>query len=151
MSPIRVGVIGLSTQGWAATGLIPPLLEPLLKDKYTITAIATRSAASAKATAAKYSELTGHTVKGYYGEGGATQIANDPDVDLVVVSVKVTDHWKAAKPAIDAGKDIFLEWSPGKSLEENIALAEAAKAKGVRSIIGVQSGQSVTIRNVSRL
>ena len=150
MSPIRLGVIGLSARGWAAAGLIPPLFDPVLSDKYTITAVATRSESSARASAAKYSELTGHDVKGYYGEHGATDIANDPDVDLVVVSVKVPDHYKVAKPAIEAGKDIFLEWSPTRNLSEILELAEAPKKKGIRTIVGAQSNQGATTRTVSQ-
>ncbi|KAI0091454.1 oxidoreductase [Irpex rosettiformis] len=149
--PIRLGVIGLSSSGWAATSLIPPLFDPLLSDKYTITAVATRSETSAQASATKYSELTGHKVKGYYGENGAKDLANDSEVDLVVVSVKIPDHWKAVKPAIDAGKDIFVEWSPGRSLEETAKMAEAAKAKGVRTIVGAQSSHSATIRKMKEL
>ncbi|KAI0084147.1 hypothetical protein BDY19DRAFT_974061 [Irpex rosettiformis] len=151
MPPIRLGVIGLSARGWAAAGLIPPLLDPALSDKYTITAIATRSKASAQASVARYSDLTGHNIKGYHGEDGAIDIANDPDVDLVVVSVKVPDHYNAAKPAIEAGKDIFLEWSPTRNLEEILELAEIAEAKGVRTIVGAQSSQGATTRTVKGL
>ena len=88
-------------------------------------------------------------MKGYYGEHGATDIANDPDVDLVVVSVKVPDHYKVAKPAIEAGKDIFLEWSPTRNLSEILDLAKAAKEKGIRTIVGAQSNQGATTRTVS--
>lgn len=149
MAPIRLGVIGLSAQGWAAAALIPPLFDPLLKDKYTITAVSTSSEASAQASAAKYSELTGHAVKGYYGANGAKDLSNDPNVDLVVVSVKVPDHWGAIEPALEAGKDFFVEWSPGRSLEETRRIAEGAKARGLRGFVGAQSAQSATVRTVS--
>lgn len=149
MSPIRLGVIGLSAQGWAAMALTPPLFDPLLKDKYTITAVATSSEASARASVAKYSELTGHTVKGYYGESGAKELANDPNVDLVVVSVKVPDHWAAVSPALEAGKDIYVEWSPGKNFEETQRIADGAKAKGLRTFVGAQYSHSATTRKVS--
>ncbi len=149
MSPIRLGVIGLSARGWAATALIPPLFDPLLKDKYTITAIATSSEASAQASTSKYSELTGHPVKGYYGPNGAKDLANDPEVDLVVVSVKVPQHWDALAPAIEAGKNFFVEWSPGRDLAETLKIAEAANAKGVKAFVGAQTSQSATARKVS--
>ncbi|KAI0763176.1 NAD-binding Rossmann fold oxidoreductase [Irpex lacteus] len=151
MSPIRLGVIGLSAQGWAAMALIPPLFDPLLKDKYTITAVATSSEASARASVAKYSELTGHTVKGYYGESGAKELANDPNVDLVVVSVKVPDHWAAVSPALEEGKDIYVEWSPGKNFEETQRIADGAKAKGLRTFVGAQYSHSATTRKVEEL
>ncbi|KAI0339692.1 NAD-binding Rossmann fold oxidoreductase [Trametopsis cervina] len=151
MPPIRLGVIGLSAQGWAAAALIPPLFDPLLSSKYTLTALCTSSEASAKTSAAKYTELAGRPVKGYFGETGPTDIANDPEVDMVVISVKIPDHYKVVMPAVEAGKDIFLEWSPGKDLQETIRMAEAAKAKGLRSLVGAQPNQGNTAKKVKEL
>ncbi|KAI0339574.1 NAD-binding Rossmann fold oxidoreductase [Trametopsis cervina] len=151
MSPIRLGVIGLSARGWASSSLIPPIFDPLLSSKYTLTALCTSSEASAKASAAKYTELAGRPVRGYFGESGPYDIANDPEVDMVVVSVKVPDHYKAAIPAIEAGKDIFIEWTPGRDLEETARLADAARKKGVRSLVGAQSMHSITAKKIKEL
>ena len=148
MAPIRLGVIGLSTKGWASVELIPPLFDPLLADKYTLTAVCTSSEESAKATSAKWSETAGRPVKAYFGKKGYTDIANDPEVDMVVVSVKTPDHYDAVMPAIEAGKDIFVEWAPGKNLEETVRIAEAAKAKGVRSLVGAQGAQGISVNKV---
>lgn len=130
MAPIRIGFIGLSTQGWASQSLAPPLFTPLLAPHYTLTALCTRSAASATATAEKYSALAGHTVKAYYGPQGSADLARDPEVDMVSVSVKVSDHFAAVMQAIEAGKDVFVEWPPGNGYEETVKMAEAAKKKG---------------------
>lgn len=148
MAPIRLGFIGLSTQGWASTNLVPPLFDPLLSDKYTLTALCTSNEASANAAAAKFSELAGSPVKAYHGEEGYRQIANDPDVDMVAVSIRMPDHYKALMPAIEAGKHIFVEWSPGKNLEQTLKIAEAVKAKGIRSFVGLQAIQSATVKKV---
>lgn len=40
----------------------------------------------------------------------AEYIAKDPDVDLVVISVKLPFHRDLALPALKAGKDVFVEW-----------------------------------------
>lgn len=149
MSPIRLGVIGLSARGWASTDLIPPIFHPLLADKYALTALSTTSEESAKAAQAKYSELAKRNVKAYFGKSGPADIANDPEVDMVVVSVKVPDHYEAIMPAIEAGKDIFVEWAPGRNLEETLRIAEAAKAKGVRVLVGAQGTQGAAISKVS--
>ncbi|KAI0685360.1 NAD-binding Rossmann fold oxidoreductase [Cytidiella melzeri] len=152
MAPIRLGVIGLSAnKGWASTDLIPPIFDPLLADKYTLTALSTSSEQSAKNAAEKYSSLAGHTVKGYYGTQGWTDIANDPEVDLVVVSVKVPDHYAAILPAIEAGKDVFVEWTPGKNLDETLRMAQAANAKGVRSLVGAQAAHAKYLRKVKEI
>jgi hypothetical protein len=36
-------------------------------------------------------------------------LATDPDVDLVVCSLRVDKHFLTIKPSIIAGKDIFVE------------------------------------------
>ena len=148
MAPIRIGFIGLSTKGWAAAALVPPLLDPLLSSSYTLTALCTTSEASATDTAKKYTELAGHNVKAYYGDEGLKQIANDPNVDLVAVSVKIPDHYKAVTPAIEAGKDIYIEWAVGNGYKQTVEIAEAAKRKGVRVLVGVQSIQNASLQKV---
>ena len=40
---------------------------------------------------------------------GKYQIAQDPDVAMVVVSVRVPTHLEAIVPAIEAGKDVLVE------------------------------------------
>ncbi|THG92462.1 hypothetical protein EW026_g8449, partial [Hermanssonia centrifuga] len=151
MAPIRIGFIGLSSRGWASTNLVPQLFHPLLSSSYSLTALSTSSEASAASAAAKYSELAGHPVKGYHGEQGFVDIANDPNVDMVAVSIKVTDHLKAVTPAIEAGKDIFVEWVPGNGYEETLKIAEAAKRKGVRVLVGAQATHGVYLNKVKEL
>ncbi|KAJ3558384.1 hypothetical protein NM688_g959 [Phlebia brevispora] len=151
MAPIRVGFIGLSTQGWAAFSLVNPLFDPLLSKSYTLTALCTTKEASAKATAAHYTPLAGRTVKAYFGEEGIHAIANDPEVDLVAVSVRVAAHYKAVLPAIEAGKDVFIEWPVGNGYKEALEIAEAAKRKGVRALVGAQSIQLPYLRKVKEI
>ncbi|KAF7797363.1 hypothetical protein EIP86_008558 [Pleurotus ostreatoroseus] len=151
MSPIRIGFIGLSTQGWASLGLVQPLFHPLLASKYTLVALCTRSEASAAAAAKKYSELAGREVKAYHGEDGVSQLVHDPEVDLVAVSVKVPDHYAIVMQVIEAGKDLFVEWTPGNGYEETKKIAEAANAKGIRVLVGAQGYQSLAVKKVKEL
>ena len=149
MAPIRLGVIGLSANGgWAATDLIPPIFDPLLADKYVLTALCASSEQSAKAAVEKYSPLAGRTIKGYHGKQGHRDIANDPEVDVVVVSVKVPDHYEALMPAIEAGKKIFVEWAPGRNMAETLQLVEAARAKGAKSMVAAQGVYTAYTRKV---
>ena len=149
--PIRIGVIGLSTSGSRAATLLAPILGPNapLASTYKLTAISTRSSDSAAATAAKYSSELGHTVKGYHGPDGAGALANDPDVDLVVVVVNVTDRRAHAVLALEAGKDVFVEWPLGRGFEEGKELTELARKKGVRTMMGTQATQAPFVRKVS--
>ncbi|KAK7676295.1 hypothetical protein QCA50_020749 [Cerrena zonata] len=151
MAPIRLGIIGLSSRGWAASSLVPPLLHPTLSDKYIITALCTTSQESAKAASEKYSEQFGHTVTPYFLPDGKDQIANDPNVDMVVVSVRMPTHFEAIVPAIEAGKDIFVEWTPGNGFAETLKIAELIKKKGVRCLVGGQANQSASVKKVKGL
>lgn len=149
-NPIRLGVIGLSTSpgGWAST-LLTPLLPPSpLSAQYTITALCTSSPASASAAAAKYAALLGHPVAGYHGPTGATDLASDPNVDVVVVAVKVGEHRASVLPAIERGKDVFVEWPLGRGVREAGEIAEAARKRGVRNIVGLQGRQSPIVKKV---
>ncbi|KAJ3545216.1 hypothetical protein NM688_g5651 [Phlebia brevispora] len=148
MAPIRLGFIGLSTQGWASQELVPPLFHPLLASKYTLTALCTRSEASATAAAQRYSERAGRTIKAYYGEEGVQGIVHDPEVDMVVVTVKMPEHFALAMAVIDAGKDLLIEWIPGSSYEQTVKIAEAAKEKGIRVLVGGQANQGLAINKV---
>ena len=148
--PIRIGVIGLSTTpgGWATT-LLAPILPPApLAPLYKLTALCTSSPASATAASEKYCGLLGHPVRGYSGPNGARELAADPNVDLVVVAVKVGAHRDAVLPALEAGKDVFVEWPLGKNLRETLEIAELAKKKGVRTMVGAQGRQSYATRKV---
>lgn len=150
MAPIRLGFVGLSTQGWAARELVPALLHPLLASKYTITALCTRSEASATAASTKYTELVGHPVKAYHGEDGITALIHDPEVDMVAVTVKIPSHFPIVMAVIEAGKDLFVEWTPGNGFEETRQIAEAAKKKGIRVLVGAQARHGVATNKVRR-
>ncbi|KAF7980800.1 hypothetical protein HWV62_36881 [Athelia sp. TMB] len=80
---IRVGVVGLSSIGWAARALAPGLINA---PSFPLAAVSATSAVSAEAFAKKYSELAGHLLKAFHGD--ASGIADDENIGLVAVSVK---------------------------------------------------------------
>ena len=85
MAPIGVGIIGLSADptAWATAAHVPRLKSAPLNEKFKLVAVGTSSPQSAK----KAAEAHGVSVDKAYSS--AEDIANDKDVDLVVVSVKV--------------------------------------------------------------
>lgn len=147
MSPIKIGFIGLSKQGWAAMSIVPSLTQSGVKEHFSITAVSTSSASSAAESAQKWTEQQGHEVTAYHGD--AANIAGDKNVDLVAVAVKVLAHKEAVVPAIEAGKDVFVEWPLGRGLSETIELAKLAKSKGVRNMVGLQGWVSPHAKKVS--
>ncbi|KAK7032649.1 transcription regulator gal80 [Paramarasmius palmivorus] len=149
MSPIRLGFVGLSTGGWAARTLAQPLFEEPLSSQYTITAVSTTNPTSANASAENYGKLVNGTVKAYHGT--TEHIANDPDVDMVAISVRASAHADAALPALQAKKDLFIEWPAGNQLAGTTQIAEAARKAGVRTLVGLQTRQAAYIRKIKEI
>ncbi|KAJ4364755.1 hypothetical protein N0V95_000702 [Ascochyta clinopodiicola] len=133
----RIGLIGLSAKGsWASRSHLPYLQQTSL---YKITALQNSSKASAEAAAKEYSLNDVAT----YAEPSA--IASDSNVDIIAVSVNVPEHYDLTKPALEAGKDVFVEWPLARNLAEAEELVQLAKEKGVRTMIGLQARQNPSI------
>ncbi|KAK1970322.1 oxidoreductase family protein [Colletotrichum sublineola] len=138
MAPTRVGIIGLSAKevymgpgAWAAMAILPSFQS---SPDYEIVALCNSSVEAARRSI-KVHKLPSST-KAY---GDAKELANDPDVDLVVVSVRVTKHLELTLPAIEAKKRVFVEWPLGASVPEAERLTQLAEASGLETIVGLQS------------
>ncbi|KAF2715630.1 NAD-binding Rossmann fold oxidoreductase family protein [Pleomassaria siparia CBS 279.74] len=136
-SPKKIGLIGLSAAGsWASRSHIHYLRQTPL---YTITALQNSSKASAEAAAKKYA------LESVATHADASSLAADSNVDIVAVSVNVQGHYDLVKPALQAGKDVFVEWPLARNVAEAEELTALAKSKGVRTLVGLQARQSPTI------
>lgn len=139
---IRVGIIGLNPQrGWAHDAHVPALRA--LSDDYEITAVCTSRMESSN----KSAEALGIA----HAFANPQEMAAHADVDLVVVTVKVPEHDQLVRAALNAGKHVYCEWPLAMDSREAEALAQLAKSKGVRHIIGLQSRASPIIRRVKDL
>ena len=131
---IRVGIIGLSasaTTSWAANSHLPYLSKP--SSPYTITALCNSSVSAAEAA-----------VKAFYlppttkAHGDPKSIAEDPDVDFVVCCTRVDKHFDTILPSLKAGKDVFVEWPLVANVEQATILANIAKEKKTKTVVGLQ-------------
>jgi predicted dehydrogenase len=139
--PIRVGIVGLSAErGWAATAHLPALRA--LPD-FEVVALSASSQVSADAAGAE------HDVP--HPCADARELAQRPDVDLVVITVKVPHHRELVTIAIEAGKPVLCEWPFATGAEEAEALAEHAEAYGVRGFVGLQARSAPPVRFVRDL
>lgn len=144
--PIKVGIIGLSSRGWASAILAPTILN---HPSYELVALSTTNPTSAAEAAKKYSTESGKVVRGYHS---AADLANDPEIDMIIVSVKPPFHKDAAIPALQSGKGMFfIEWPAGLNTEETKTFARLAKENNVRSMVGLQTQHSVFIRKVKEI
>jgi predicted dehydrogenase len=130
--PIRVGIIGVHPdQGWAATAHIPALA---CLPAFRIEAISHTQVGIARAAAEKFGVP--------HAFDTAEALVAHPDVDLVVVSVRVPQHERLVTLAIEAGKAVFSEWPLGTDLAQARALRDLARAKSIATSIGLQTRAS---------
>lgn len=126
---IRVGFIGLHPDsGWASKSHIPALKS--LTDDFEITGVANSTYESAKNAA--------NALQIPIAFENAQALIQSSEIDLVVVTVKVTHHFDLVKSALEAGKHIYCENPLGNGLEETKQLAALAASKGVVAVVGTQ-------------
>ncbi|HEY1146901.1 MAG TPA: Gfo/Idh/MocA family oxidoreductase, partial [Allosphingosinicella sp.] len=137
---IRVGIVGLQPgRGWGWAAHLPALRG--LSQQYELAGVANTSLASAEA-AARACGLP-------RAFASATELAQSPDIDLVVVTVKVPAHAAIVEAALEAGKHVYCEWPLAFTLEQAEELAALAKAKGVKAMIGLHLRGSPALRYVA--
>ena len=126
---IRVGIIGANANyGWSKRAHLPALLG---MDDFELAAVCTSRPETAEESRAFYgARLAFHDY---------TEMANHPDVDLVVVSVSVPAHYGMVKAGLQAGKHVFCEWPLGANTSEAVDLTGLAHEKDVRTLIGLQA------------
>jgi predicted dehydrogenase len=80
------------------------------------------------------------------------ELAKDPEIDLVVCSVRVDRHLATISPSLKAGKDVYVEWPLGKSLAEAKELLKLKNEGGVKkAVVGLQARQAPLIKKVKEL
>ncbi len=127
--PIRVGIIGVHPEkGWATMTHIPALQQ---LPEFRLTAISHRNAEAVQAAAQKFNVPHALTTN--------EALMNHPEVDVVVIAVKVPHHLDLVTRVIDAGKAVFSEWPLGMNLADTVTMRDRAKAKGVATTIGLQT------------
>lgn len=127
--PVGVGIIGANPDhGWAATAHIPAL--GVLPD-FALRAVSTTRRESADAAAKAFG--ADHAFD-HHGD-----LVGCPDVDLVVVTVKVPHHLELVSAALRAGKAVYCEWPLGANLDEAEAMDSLASQAGVPTMIGLQA------------
>ena len=140
-STLGIGIIGVSpVRGWAATAHIPALRA---LPSYEIRALSAHNVESARAAG----EVFG--VNAVFSDH--EQLVTQPDIDMVVVTVKVPHHRKLVSAALAAGKAVYCEWPLGRDLDDARAMAALAADQGVRTIVGLQARQAPAIEFVQQL
>jgi predicted dehydrogenase len=141
---IRVGIVGATVtqggSGWGANAHVPAL--KVLPD-YQLKAVCTSHEDTAKASAAAFgAERAFHRF---------SDMAADPDVDLLVVCVRVPGHRELVMAGLQAGKAVLCEWPLGANLAEAEEMAGLATRRSLKTVVGLQGRSDPAILYASDL
>lgn len=135
---IGVGIIGAS--GWGKVAHIPALQA---LSEFEIIAVCTTQQKSAEEIAQSFG--INHFYTNPY------ELVANPDVDLVVITVKVPEHNELVRVALNAGKHVYCEWPLALNTAEASDILRLATTKGVRHVSGLQARANPTINYVKDL
>lgn len=126
---IRLGVIGANvSKGWAHRSHLPALLA---SPEFELAAVCTTRRESAEESATKFgARLAFHDHR---------DMLQSPDIDAVSVVVRVPNHFDLTRDILNAGKHVYTEWPLGATLGEAQELADLARAKGLKAMVGLQA------------
>jgi predicted dehydrogenase len=145
MAPIRIGIVGLSkTPGtWGMLAHLPRLES---SPNFKIVALCNSSVDAAKAAIEQYKLPESTKAYSKYED-----LANDPDVDLYVVSTRADTHYEVALPALKAGKNVYVEWPLAATTAQAKEMVSLAREKKLKTIIGLQGRASPSIKKVKEM
>lgn len=139
--PVGVGIIGANPDhGWAATAHVPAM--NVLSD-FELRAVSTTRRESAEAAATAFG--ADHAFDNH------EDLVSCPEVDLVVVTVKVPHHLELVSAAVRAGKAVYCEWPLGASTDEAEVMASLASRAGVATMVGLQARSAPAVHYVRDL
>jgi predicted dehydrogenase len=135
---IRVGIVGATVtqggSGWGQNAHVPAL--KVLPD-YELKAVCTAHEDTAKASAKAFgAERAFHRF---------SDMAASPDVDVVVVCVRVPGHRELVMAGLQAGKAVLCEWPLGRTLPEAEEMAALARERSLATMVGLQARSAPAI------
>ncbi|MEQ7009644.1 Gfo/Idh/MocA family oxidoreductase [Actinopolymorpha sp. B17G11] len=138
-TPVRVGIVGATVttggSGWGANAHVPALQA---LPEFELKAVCTSREGTARASAQAFgAELAFHDID---------EMVAHPDVDLVAVVVRVPWHRDLVMAGLRAGKPVFCEWPLGANLTEAQEMADAARERSLRTMVGLQARSDSHVR-----
>jgi predicted dehydrogenase len=126
---LRLGFVGANVRShWASQSHFPALAAH--RDVELTAVCTTRPESAEEARKAFGAKLAFHDFRA---------MVASPEIDAVVVCVRVPLHYEPTKAAIEAGKHVYTEWPLGRTTAEAEELAALARAKGVQTVVGLQA------------
>src|SRR5205823_6540747 len=135
---IRVGIVGATVteggSGWGANAHVPALKA---LPAYELKAVCTAHEDTAKVSAAAFGAQ--HAFHRF------SDMASHPEVDLIVVCVRVPGHRELVMAGLQADKPVFCEWPLGANLAEAEEMAGLARQRSLPTMVGLQGRSDPTI------
>ena len=138
---IRLGIIGANVHlGWAPRSHLPAIVA---SPEFELTAVCTTRRESAEESARlfgarlafdNYQDLLAH-----------------PDIDAVAVVLRVPSHYEPTMAALNAGKHVYTEWPLGQTTAQAQEMADLARSKGLRNMVGLQARAAPAILYLKEL
>ena len=126
---LRIGIVGATPRvGWGPRAHIPAYHA---LPEVELTAVCTAHPETAQAAAAEFG------VSEYYSD--YHELVRSPNVDVVSVVTRALLHHPISVAALEAGKHVYCEWPLAISSQQASELADLAKARGLRHIVGLQT------------
>ena len=126
---IRLGIIGANIhRGWAVRSHLPAVVA---SPEFELTAVCTTRMESAEESRQKFGARLAFD--------DYRKMLDHPDIDAVAVSLRVPAHYEPTMDALNAGKHVYTEWPLGRTTAEAVEMADLAREKGVRNMVGLQS------------
>lgn len=138
---IRLGIVGANAaRGWARDAHLPALKA--LTHEYELRAVSARTQEIADAAREAFGA--------HQAFGNSLALAQAPEIDLVVVAVKVPEHRAVVLAALAAGKHVMCEWPLGRDVAEADEMAAAVGAAS-HVMIGLQGLAAPAVRQAAAL
>ena len=132
---IRLGIIGANVhRGWAVRSHLPAIVA---SPEFELTAVCTTRMESAEESRQQFGARL--AFDDYH------KMLAHPDIDAVVVSLRVPNHYEPTVAVLNAGKHVYTEWPLGRTTAEAEEMADLARSKGVRNMVGLQSRANPSI------
>jgi predicted dehydrogenase len=129
---IGVGIVGATVtqggSGWGANAHVPALKA---LPGYELRAVCTAHENTARASAAAFG-----VQRAFHRFG---EMAAHPEVDLIVVCVRVPGHHELVMAGLQAGKAVCCEWPLGRTPAEAEEMAGLARQRSLPTIVGLQA------------
>lgn len=139
--PVRLGFVGANVNSkWGVEGHFPAVQN---SPEVEMTAVCTTRQETAERARVAFGARLAYA--------DYREMVASPEIDAVVVCVRVPSHYPVTMAALRAGKHVYTEWPLGRTISEAEEMAAVARAKGLQTAVGLQSRVTTALQYAREL